>query len=275
MATTREFLFHKALDGTVSLLKFDPKNLRLSAPEQKQGHQKLIAIKYCHDGVNIPLRLQFPKMYTPFSLDYPNFGDTGQKKYKTFSVSLRGVEHSDILQRFRDTIKSIDKMIIDTLTKNSREWFPSRGGREKSRDVIEDGYCGETAYSIIKRGINPLSDKQYPDRLEIKVPVRRGVMTTKFFDDQKVPILDEDAIEMQGGEAITIGMLNGLWVVNGCYYPKFEACQVQVFPADNVCKEFDIVGDDAGDDIPSLVPWTTSENLGSDDESSKKRQRVE
>lgn len=249
--TSSKFLYFKPRNGTPLILDFDPKSVRLAPPEQKQGSQKLIAIKYLYNGVEIPFKLQFPKMRCPFELDYPNFNETDAKKHKTFSLSFHSEEYRDDLKAFRRVITDLDRIIIDTLADNSKEWFPSRGNRAKSREMIEENYGGSSG-SLIKDGRNPVTDKVYPDRIDVKVPVRNGVMMTKFFDEQQNSILDETEIHMQHGEARMIGLLSQLWVVQGKYYPKFHAQQVQIFPPDEIEAEFSIVdekdyGDESGE----------------------------
>lgn len=256
---TYKFMYFKPKDGASVLLDFDPAKLHLATPEQKQGHQKSIEVSYDYNGVRGPVRMQFPRMHTPFELSHPPpYKDAPPKRYKTYNVSFRGEEHNPELKSFRKHVVAVDNAIVDKLTQKSREWFPTRGNRGKTRDSIEDGYCGPGGYSMIKRGSNPLSDKQYPDRIEIRVPVKSGVASTKFFDGNRVSIIDETSIVMQGGEAESICVLPKLWVVNACYYPSFVALQTQIFPVDVVEEEYGFVHANDNTDVFGLAPWKSA-----------------
>jgi len=231
---TTNFLYYKPDNGKALLLPFDADNVRMTPPQAKQGHQKLCSVHYVYNGVAIPLKLQFPRMSTPFELKRPVFGaDT--KNYLQFSVSFWGEEEREELRAFRKVVNSLDERIIDILTDNSAVWLGTRNRKPKSREIIEDGYGW-----LIKSGADPLKERQYPDNIPVKVSLRRNTMQAAFFDGDGNTIIDDSMISMAHGEATVIAVLSSVWIVQK-YYPKFEAKQVQVFEAPQVDTTYGIV----------------------------------
>ena len=257
VAPKTKFLYFKPPGQRPQLLDFDVNQVHLDAPVTKQGNRKVCVPYYLCNGARIPLKLQTPRMNTPFDLDYPSFGnDTNDAKkyYKQFSLSYRGEEEQADLVEFREVVSSIDQRIIDLLTRNSAAWFPTRGRTGRSREVIDDGYT-----YLIKDGWSERKQTKYPDNIVVKCNIRQGTLQAAFFNDENEIILDESTINMAGNEAICVLHLADLWIISG-YHPKFHACQVQIFETGTVDREYGLV--DTGDSPPPRKKQKVQEEDG-------------
>lgn len=220
-----------------TLVKFDPASLVVKAPEKKQGNSRMISLFYRYEGKEQPLRFQFPRMRCPFDLKFAEYN--GQvKKYKRFALSFEKEENDPRMQNIRKTIRMMEHTLLNVLQLNSAKWFPSRNGKEKSREYIQEIYNG--AYDSIIR-----QQESYPDLIDFKVYVSDGVMSTKFFDEDAHNIVDTEAMDVRNHELTVIGSLEDIWIVGGTIYPKFVALQVQVFDSNDI-DDFGFVDDSRG-----------------------------
>lgn len=228
MEEKQDFIIYKPRGGHSILLPFEPRNLRMSAPESRQGTNRVCRIFYQHNGEDIPFRVQFPRMSSPFPLSKPTFqGIT--KNFFQFSVSFYGEQSRPELVEFRDFLNEAEGAMIDLLHLNSAEWFksadPRAPKRQQSYELIRDKFS-----SVLKSGYSQKKNKHYDDNIALKCPVRNDVLQTVFFNDDNPPqsIVDLEKIETQQTHVTIIAEIRELWIVQR-YHPKFEAVQVQIF----------------------------------------------
>lgn len=209
----------------------------------RQGNNRVCRVSYMHEGIQIPFKLQFPLMSSPFQISKPEFQGVVKNFYQ-FSVSFYGENERPDLVAFREFIESINQRLIQILHENSAEWFhvgdPKAIKKPKAYETIQDNY-----QSLIRNGWSQTKNKQYADSVQLKCPLRNSTLQTVFFSSEKRPrtLVDFSEIDTQQAEVLVIAEIRELWIV-AKYHPKFVATQVQIFPQDSRDEEYGFVGGD-------------------------------
>ena len=232
-----KYLVYKAPGEKTVLLDFEPEFIQLSKPHARQNGNRVCYITYYHDGRFIPLRLQFPKMTSPFALKRPEYKGNVRNHYE-FAVNFYGEEQRPELSQFRDLLVKIQERLITLFHENSGEWFhtgkPTAKKKNKSLETIHENFC-----PLIRDGWSKTKNRQYEDNIPIKCLLRREMMQTTFFDaDSNIQCYTE--AETQHSEILLQAELREVWILNQ-YYAKFVATQVQVFPPEIKEEDYSLV----------------------------------
>lgn len=256
---TYQFFSLRPKGGEPRLVEFNPANMIVSRPQQRQGKQFVMEIKYRLDGVFVPLCLQFPRMFSPFPLGKP-YDDSSRNRHLT--LGFHGEEDRPELVAFRGLLDSINRALIETLVENKEDWFLSgRSSRKRhmTADTIRAGY-----HEFVKDGYSEKSSRNYPDNITLKIQVRKDMMEATFFDENNCYIESTDTLEVTQSDIIAVATLSEMWFINEQFYPKFKLRQAKVFQNQVIDRTFGIVNsepaststfDDAGDKLETSS-WT-------------------
>jgi len=176
-------------------------------------------------NVRSKFKIQTPRMPLAFDLSSNTYDD--RTKYD-ISLSFKGEDESEKVQRFHETMVSIDTYNIDWATKNSVELFGE--DLTKKRDLVEDRYnC------LVKMG----KKVEYAPTMRVKMQTAMDSYKPEFmlFDQDRKEIEIYDA----GADSLTMGFLTrgvdvvclleytGLWVVGKKFGCNWKLSQAKVY----------------------------------------------
>lgn len=205
--------------ATVKLISdFEPEKVKVSNLEKNKRGGKVVYLSN-EDGSRI--MLQTPTMPAIFGFTPYEVG--GDIQSYSIDVSFRGADTDPKVAEFREKLKVLDGLLIDTATEKSEEFF----GKKMSRDMVAEFY----------RSL--LNDKkpEYPPLVKLKVGVSlNGEPTTTFYNESR-DLTSIDYVS-KGAMVKTIVELSSLWFVNKTFGATFRVLQVQVVSKPNRLQGF-------------------------------------
>lgn len=205
--------------ATVKLVSdFDPATVNVSNLEKNKRGGKVV---YLSNSDTSRIMLQTPTMPAIFGFTPYEVG--GDIQSYSIDLSFRGADTDLKVAEFRDKLKALDTLLIDTATEKSEEFF----GKKMSRDMVAEFY----------RSL--LNDKkpEYPPLVKLKVGVGlNGEPTAQFYNENReVTTIDHVT---KGAMIKTIVELSSLWFVNKTFGATFRVIQVQVVSKPNRLQGF-------------------------------------
>lgn len=238
--SSRKWVHETMPDESAKQHYFDASNVIVSAPATFGKHTAL-AVGYMVNGKRIPLSFQTPKMSSPFDLAFPYDpqGTSTKQNQRKFSINFYGEHNRPELKEFREVLEGTYEAIVDALYENYDEWFGVRKSKKvsKSREVI-----ASTLGPLIRSGWSERKKEEYPDMLDLKVPVKQRkdnqpLLRCSFFDQNNEMIETADDVHLAGSEVIAIIDLPHIWAINKSQlWPKFVATQVKIYDSSSAAK---------------------------------------
>jgi hypothetical protein len=237
---------------------------------------------YLNQGNGSKLYLKTPDMTVPF-----DSGDFDNNKY-TVQVDL-----TDSCAEFRDKLKELDEVIIQSAMENSVSWFKKKN---MSRDAIENVYRPMVKPHLDKDTGEP--SEEYAPKFRFKIAKYDGRVKCRLFnkDKQEMNVNDPSkddytllGIERSFEDRLTIphkGIFKrgtqvkcllrcvGIYLINGTFGCTWAAEQVQVKPVEGV-DNYDFL-DDSEEETEVGLPLVVSEEnqLISSDEDDDSQPRM-
>ena len=204
------------MDSIVLPTDFDASNITYSEPRVLDNNGKVIYVSYNKKK----LIMQTPEMDVPFGLSKQSFD--GKDKY-SLDLSFKGKDNREVLGKFFNGLKSLDRKFIEDGFANSQKWFKKTF---KSIDSIEEAmYTPLVKFPKDKEG--NITDK-YPPTIRITVPHDGTKFLCDVYDHNK-NIVDLATIDTKGAKISAIVQCSGLWV-SGKYGSTWKVVQMKVTP---------------------------------------------
>jgi hypothetical protein len=201
-------------------VNFDVSKISFGVPKNLDNGGKIIPIAY--EGR--PLVLQTPKLTTPYGANRWDNDRGGGGVKISIDLSFGNPAENPELKPFFEMVKELNKLFIDEAFKNSNAWFKKK---YVNTEVIEALYTSLIKYSKDKVTGEPSTT--YPPTFKVQLPQRDGNYTFQVYDAQKQQI-DFDAVDMKGGEILSIIQCTGVWVAGGKFGCSWKAVQLKVWP---------------------------------------------
>ena len=252
----------------VKIENFDIKNLRLSPVKANKRGGKVVYINYIYSVGEDPkkLRIQFPKMKTPFSISGwspESAGAKGLDSSRPNEISTDSIElafednNSENLKK----IEEFENYIFEHAFKNCKEMF----GKNLEKVVVKSNFTQSIRYSIDKE--TDLRNDKYPPRLKGKLTKDdSGQYLTKFYDSNKKQIdvnfenFNEHIPKMS--DCVSIFECSTIWVVNGKFGVSFRPVQLKVYKNETTLNDYAFVDEDSENEYTDSYEETGSEEVG-------------
>lgn len=188
---------------------FDPASVAFGSLEKTKKGGRIV---YVNTVDKQRIVIQTPAMVMPFGVTpYQETG--GDIQSYSIDLSFRTADTDPKVADFLQKIKALDKLLVDTATESSEEWF----GRSMDRQLVSE------FYRTLLNNKNP----DYPPTIRIKVGVNvSGEPAAQFFDENRNPV----GIEYLG-KGCTVKMiceLSSVWFVNKTFGATFRLIQAAV-----------------------------------------------
>lgn len=210
------------MDSIVLPTNFDVSKITYSEPRILDNGGKVIYISYDKKK----LLLQTPEMSVPFGLGKWNNDGKGVDKY-SIDLSFKGRESREVLAKFFDGLKSMDKKLVEDGLANSQSWFKKT---HKSLDVVEALYTTMVKYPKDKNG--EIIDK-YPPTFKMSVPFDGTKFMCQVFDNAK-NLVDLNNLEVKGSKISAIVQCMGIWVAGTKFGCSWKVVQMKVTPPSTI-----------------------------------------
>lgn len=229
----------------IKLRDFNPKNLSFSSLRTTKHGGKIIYINYDYqDGRSPkPLRIQMPRMKTPFGIsgwdkDRSDKKDSSPTENSNDTLELSVGDSSEIIQKMED----MDEIIITNAIANSKEYFK----KKYAEDYIRLQYKSALKFNENEEGER---DLKYPPRLKTKMYKDSSYeYRTQVFDSDKKPlkidIYNQKEIIPKGSECIALLECAGIWVINEKFGLSWRPVQMKVFRSDTSLSGYSFIDDD-------------------------------
>jgi len=193
--------------------KFVPTVARFGAVEKNKMGGKFVPI-VDENGQKLRLTIQTPALSLPFGVSaYRERPDADVTNYSV-DVSFRGMDKDPKIANFLDRIRELDNHMLDSAVLHSKEWY---GGKQKSREVLEDSY---------RKLTKEHPEGTYAPVMKIKIPIQNGKPNCSFFDVDKKPIALDDI--PKGATVKVICEVTQVWFVGSSWGITWRALQVLV-----------------------------------------------
>lgn len=240
------------------------KNLKLnkvqfSKPKNNKNGGKVIYINYDYeDGQGPkPLRLQMPKMKSPFGIsgyeqDRSDKTDNSVTEKSQDSIDFSLGDYTDTIEK----LEQLDKMFIDKAKANPIEFF----NKKRSNEGIDEAYSPTVKYSKNK--------DEYPPRMKTKIYKNtEGKYNVQVYNPDRKPveltIYNHDQIITRGCECVTLLGVAG-WVTPTGLGLSWRPAQMIVYKADNNLQDFAFIEDS---DVQPVSNAMKDMSVNSNDES--------
>ena len=230
------------MDSIVLPNDFDASQVTYSSPRILDNGGKVIYMSYAGKK----LLMQTPEMSAPFGVSKWNNDGKSNDKY-SLDLSFKGRESREVLNKFFDGLRALDKKLVHDGMVNSQNWFKKT---YKSVDVVEALYTPIIKFPKDKNG--EITDK-YPPTLKMTLPHDGNTFMCDVYDSAK-NLVDLSSIETKGSRVSAIIQCVGIWVAGTKFGCSWKVVQMKVTPPATIkgyaFKELNdkIVDDDIEDD---------------------------
>lgn len=212
----------------VKLYSFEPQNI-IYSPIKRSFGAYVVDMTYHlvdeadHIDAVVPIVLQTPLMRSPWGVcesKFENKDRNGQpKKVYNLHLSFNNMDREPEIESFFKVLYAWDEHNLETARLNRAKWFPTL------RNLTEDAVVNFQK-RITQIRVNTKTGDQYPPRLDTKIDVRFGRISTKFFDADCSPI--ESSFVSNNSTVRALVKCNGMWFSNNNFSISFVASQVQL-----------------------------------------------
>ena len=210
------------MDSIVLPSDFDVSNISYSEPRVLDNGGKVIYVSYNKKK----LIVQTPEMVAPFGLSKWNNEGKGNDKY-SLDLSFKGKESREILSKFFDGFRALDKKLVEDGLKNCQTWLKKA---YKSEDVVEALYTPIIKFAKDKNG--EINDK-YPPTFKMTVPHSGTQFMCDVYDSNRDAV-DLGAIETKSSRVSAIVQCVGIWIAGTKFGCSWKVLQMKVSPPSTI-----------------------------------------
>lgn len=196
--------------------EFDASKLSFYSPKVQDNGAKVIYLSY--EGKK--LFLQTPEMSAPFGMS--KWDNDGKVKY-SLDLSFKGKESREVLNKFFENMRAMDKKLVEDGLNNSQAWFKKK---YTSFDVVDALYTPVIKFPKDKNG--DVTDK-YPPTMKLSLPHNGTQFTCDVYDKNKNPC-DLTTIETKGSRVSAIIQCTGIWIAGSKFGCSWRVKQLQITP---------------------------------------------
>lgn len=236
----------------------DVGKIEFSDLKKKDDGPKRVFISY--EGK--PLTIQLSNVTVPFGLSVYNSKDKNDRSPQTV-IDLNNI-NSNIkysldfsLQNnedFVDVLRDLDDLIIETITKNSKEWIGN---------TMDEAVVRAATYSSQLRK-SESEDESSPYRFKVKCPFWKGVPGFKVFNKNKQEVVfhhkvDPNTINLDWGwaqkgmEVAAIATCQCLWIINKNVYCTWNLNMIRIDRESNRISDYAFLDDNGVEDDEEYV----------------------
>lgn len=213
---------------------FKPENIKLSPLRMTKSGRKIVYINYDYEDGNSPkpLRIQMPKMKTPFGIagwdnDRTDKKDKSPTKNSNDTLELSIGDDKAIVEKF----EKIDDIVINQAIDNTKEYFK----KKLSPEYVKLQYKSSLKFS---QNEDMERDDKYPPRIKTKLYKNKDfVYQVKIFDENKksvsIDIFNQEEVIPKGSECLSLLECSGIWIVNDSYGLSWVPVQMIVYKTNN------------------------------------------
>lgn len=220
--------------------ELDPTKLSFSPMKTSKNGRKSVYLYYNKKR----LYLQLPKLRAPFGVSsYPNT----DKQHLDLSLSELENKDLDIVKKVIERLTEMDKSIVQSASKNSKDWF----GSVHTEEELTGFYNNSVRQSNNK-------EKKYPPTFRQKFVKRDGDHKVTIFDSGKeeVDLRENDIVDVigKGMQVKSLVQVVGLWFMGDDRFGvDFRAYQMKVWPPQQRIQGYAFL-DDSDDESDSDGP---------------------
>lgn len=208
------------MDSIVLPNDFDVSKITYSAPRALDNGGKVIYVSY--EGKK--LLMQTPEMVAPFGVGKWSNNDGKSNDKYTLDLSFKGKESREVLSKYFDGMRALDKKLVHDGMTNCQNWFKKT---YKSVDVVEALYTPIIKFAKDKNG--ELTDK-YPPTFKMTLPHDGSKFTCDVYDQAK-NLIDLAGIETTKGSKVSaIVQCMGIWVAGTKFGCSWKVVQMKITP---------------------------------------------
>jgi len=210
------------MDSIVLPSDFDVSNISYSEPRVLDNGGKVIYVSYNKKK----LIVQTPEMVAPFGLSKWNNEGKGNDKY-SLDLSFKGKESREMLSKFFDGFRALDKKLVEDGLKNCQTWLKKT---YKSVDVVEALYTPIIKFAKDKNG--DINDK-YPPTFKMTVPHNGTQFMCDVYDGNRCAA-DLANMETKGSRVSAIVQCVGIWIAGTKFGCSWKVIQMKVTPPSTI-----------------------------------------
>ena len=229
----------------IKLRDFKPENIKFSSLRTTKHGGKIVYINYDYnDGQSAkPLRIQMPKMKTPFGIsgwdkDRADKKDSSPTENSNDTLELSLGDNKEIIEK----LEKMDEMIIKQAIENSKEYFK----KKYADDYVRLQYKSALKFNENEEGDR---DNKYPPRLKTKLYKGNDYeyKTQVFNTDKellKIDIYNHSEILPKGSECVALLECAGIWVINEKFGVSWRPAQMKVYKSDTKLSGYSFIDDE-------------------------------
>ena len=206
------------MDSIVLPTDFDVSKISYSAPRILDNGGKVIYVSYAGKK----LLMQTPEMSAPFGVGKWNNDGKSNDKY-SLDLSFKGKESRDVLNKFFNGLRALDKKLVQDGLENAQSWFKKT---YKSVDVVEALYTPIIKFPKDKNG--EITDK-YPPTFKMSLPHDGNAFMCDVYDAAK-NLVDLANLETKGSRVSAIVQCVGIWIAGTKFGCSWKVVQMKVTP---------------------------------------------
>jgi hypothetical protein len=232
----------------IKLRDFKPENIRFSSLRTTKHGGKVVYINYDYEDNRSPkpLRIQMPKMKTPFGISGWDTSrldkkDSSPTENSNDTLELSIGDNHEIVEKF----EQMDLIIISQAVENSKEYFK----KKYAEDYIKMQYKSAIKFNENEDGER---DTKYPPRLKTKLyKDSEFVYKTQVFNTAKellkIDVYNYLEILPKGSECVTLLECAGIWIINEKFGVSWRPAQMKVYKSDTKLSGYSFIDDEAED----------------------------
>lgn len=228
----------------IKLRDFKPENIRFSSLRTTKHGGKIVYINYDYEDNRSPkpLRIQMPKMKTPFGISGWDTSrldkkDSSPTENSNDTLELSVGSNNDIIEK----IEQMDLIVISQAVDNSKEYFKKKYAEE----YIKMQYKSALKFNENEEGER---DTKYPPRLKTKLYKDSDfVYKTQVFNTEKellkIDVYNHLEILPKGSECVTLLECAGIWIINEKFGVSWRPAQMKVYKSDTKLSGYSFIDD--------------------------------
>lgn len=236
----------------IKLRDFNPENIKFSSLRTTKHGGKIVYVNYDYNDGRAPkpLRIQMPKMKTPFGISgwdtaRSDKKDSSPTENSNDTLELSIGDNKDIVEK----LEKMDSIIIQEAVVNSKDYFK----KKFSEDYIKMQYKSALKFSENEEGER---DDKYPARLKTKLykDSDYNYKTNVFNTDKellKINVYNQSEILPKGSECIALLECAGIWIINDKFGISWRPAQMKVFKSDTKLSGYSFIDEEEQEEEPT------------------------
>jgi hypothetical protein len=215
---------------------FDPATIAFGKPDRNSVGGQYVPLVGL-DGSRQRVSMQTPPMYMPFEVD-PNRADpkNPESDIQSYSIAVRLGSGDPREAVLLDKMQQLDRCMLKAAVAHSKAWF----GKQKSEETLDDN---------LRKIVKPDKKGKHDPTMKIKIQLRDGVPTCKFFDECNLdesgkPRRVDIGYLTKGCKVRCILEADRVWFVQNGFGITWRADQISVVERPSSSEEYDMLVDD-------------------------------